>query len=137
MLLIRPWVNRQETFFMVVTWKLYCFKISSIKLALSSVSISVHPWCYAMPSPFSRAWLFVTALAAARRASLSMGSSRQEYWSGLPLTYPWIHGNSYQNMIYQRLGRLIVLNAGIFWWTNKNRNVSNFPYCKIWILLCI
>ena len=33
---------------------------------------------------FSHVWLFVTPWTAARHASLSMGLSRQEYWSGLP-----------------------------------------------------
>ena len=49
-----------------------------------------------MLSHFSRAWLFVTLCTVARQASLSMGLSRQEYWSGLPclpsadLPYPGI-----------------------------------------------
>ena len=33
---------------------------------------------------FSHVWLFVTLRTVAHRASLSMGFSRQEYWSGLP-----------------------------------------------------
>ena len=33
----------------------------------------------------SRVWLLVTPWTAAYQASLSMGFSRQEYWSGLPL----------------------------------------------------
>ena len=32
--------------------------------------------------------LFVTAWTAARQAALSMGFSRQEYWSGLPCPPP-------------------------------------------------
>ena len=35
-------------------------------------------------SHFSHVWLYVTPWAVARQASLSMGFSRQEYWSGLP-----------------------------------------------------
>ena len=36
--------------------------------------------------------LFVTLWTVARQASLSMGFSRQEYWSGLPFPSPetWI-----------------------------------------------
>ena len=34
----------------------------------------------------SRAWLFETPWTVAHQAPLSMGFSRQEYWSGLPLT---------------------------------------------------
>ena len=36
----------------------------------------------------SRVWLFSTPQAAAYQAPLSMGSSRQEYWSGVPLPSP-------------------------------------------------
>ena len=36
----------------------------------------------------SRARLFVTPWTVAYRAPLSMGFSRQEYWSGLPLPSP-------------------------------------------------
>ena len=41
-----------------------------------------------MLSPFSRAQLFVTLGTIARQAPLSMGFSRQEYWSELPLPSP-------------------------------------------------
>ena len=43
---------------------------------------------YARLSHFSHAWLFVILWAVAYRASLSMGFSRQEYWSGLPCPPP-------------------------------------------------
>ena len=36
----------------------------------------------------SRVQLFVTLWTAARQAPLSMGFSRQEYWSGLPFPPP-------------------------------------------------
>ena len=36
----------------------------------------------------SRVRLFVTPWTVARQAPLSMGFSRQEYWSGLPLPSP-------------------------------------------------
>ena len=36
-----------------------------------------------MLSRFSRVWLFVTPRTVARQAPLSMGLSKQEYWSGL------------------------------------------------------
>ena len=36
----------------------------------------------------SRAWLFVTPWTVAHQAPLSMGFSRQEYWSGLPFPSP-------------------------------------------------
>ena len=40
-------------------------------------------------SCFSRVRLFVTLRTLAYRASLSMGFSRQECWSGLPCPPPW------------------------------------------------
>ena len=41
-----------------------------------------------MLSCFSHVWLFVTPWTAACHALLSMGFSRQEYWSGLPCPSP-------------------------------------------------
>ena len=38
--------------------------------------------------PFSSAQFFVTLWTVARQAPLSMGFSRQEYWSGLPCLPP-------------------------------------------------
>ena len=37
---------------------------------------------------FSHVWFFVTQWTVAHRAPLSMGISRQEYWSGLPCPSP-------------------------------------------------
>ena len=37
----------------------------------------------------SRVWLFATPWSAAYQAPLSMGFSRQEYWSGVPLPSPF------------------------------------------------
>ena len=44
--------------------------------------------CAHMLSRFSRVWLFVTPQTVAHQASLSMGFSRQEHWSGLPCPPP-------------------------------------------------
>ena len=41
-----------------------------------------------MQSQFSRVWLLVTLWTVACQAPLSMGFSRQEYWSGLPFPSP-------------------------------------------------
>ena len=40
--------------------------------------------CYLL----SYVWLFITPQTVAHQASLSMGFSRQEYWSGLPFPSP-------------------------------------------------
>ena len=42
-----------------------------------------------MLSCFSHIWLFATLWTIARQAPLSMGFSRQEYWSGLLCPAPW------------------------------------------------
>ena len=41
-----------------------------------------------MLSHFSRVWLFATLWTIAHQPPLSMGFSRQEYWSGLPFPPP-------------------------------------------------
>ena len=47
------------------------------------------PWMHAcVLSHFSRVQLFATPWTVAHQAPLSMGFSRQEYWSGLPLPSP-------------------------------------------------
>ena len=52
-------------------------------------ALVVYPWmCECVLSCFSRVWLFVTLWTVAHQAPLSMGFSRQEYWSGLPCPPP-------------------------------------------------
>ena len=48
----------------------------------------INPGLCAVLSCFSHVWLFVTLWTAPRQASLSMGFSRQDYWSGVPLPSP-------------------------------------------------
>ena len=58
--------------------------------------LSGPPWSNLHAQSFSHVWLFTTQWTSAGQASLSMGFSRQEYWSGLPfppqgnLPNPWI-----------------------------------------------
>ena len=47
---------------------------------------SIYP-CVCL-SPLSRVWFFVNPWTLAHQAPLSMGCSRQEYWSGLPFPSP-------------------------------------------------
>ena len=44
--------------------------------------------CSSMLSNFSHVQLFVTLWTVAQQGPLSMGFSRQEYWSGLPCPPP-------------------------------------------------
>ena len=50
----------------------------------------------------SRVWLLVTPWTAAYQAPPSMGFSRQEYWSGVPLPSPpsYVVGTNYRVLIY-------------------------------------
>ena len=53
------------------------------------MTLSETPLCMHTLSRFSRVRLFATLWAAAHQAPLSMGFSRQEYWSGLLCPSPW------------------------------------------------
>ena len=48
---------------------------------------TILPYCYVL-SHFSCVWLCATLRTVARQASLSMGFSRQDHWSGLPCHPP-------------------------------------------------
>ena len=63
---------------------LFCMDIHVCSLGLSVC------FCFAnasMLSCFSRVWLFATLWSAACQAPLSLGFSRQEYWSELPCSF--------------------------------------------------
>ena len=57
-------------------------------------------------SRFSRVWLCATLQTAAHQAPLSIGFSRQEYWSGLPFPSPFSH-ISYQYSILVFCGAMV------------------------------
>ena len=65
-----------------------------------------------MLSHFSRVRLFVTPWVVAHQASLSMGFSRQEYWSGLPCPSP---GDLPNPGIQKPLKSRILRKGGDFW----------------------
>ena len=46
----------------------------------------------------SRVWLLATPWTAAHQAPLSMGFSRQKYWSGVPLPSPILHTSHLSNV---------------------------------------
>ena len=59
-------------------------------LELVAISFS-NAWKWKVKAKsLSRVWLLATSWTAAFQAPLSMGFSRQEYWSGLPLPSPII-----------------------------------------------
>ena len=59
-------------------------------LHMPSASVRVHTHVRAVLSHFSHVRLFVTLWTVARQASLSIGFSRPESWSGLPFPSPGI-----------------------------------------------
>ena len=75
-------------------WKLSSLIYPSFPLAWYLSKSGDPSWCACVLSRFSHVRLFVTPWTVARQAPLSMGFSRQEYWSGLPCPSPglsWHH----------------------------------------------
>ena len=62
-------------------------------LILLCIFLSLYSLCAWMLGVLSWVPLFTTPWTAARQAPLSMGFSRQEYWSGLPCPPPEDHPN--------------------------------------------
>ena len=61
----------------------------------------------------SRVRLFATPWTAAHQAPLSMGFSRQEYWSGVPLYFPnslWMASGSSVSCFISDFGDLFILS---------------------------
>ena len=65
----------------------FCILAHPAFLAISS-TVSLHAQCACMLSHFSCVRLFATPWTVAQQALLSVGFSRQEYWSGLPWPPP-------------------------------------------------
>ena len=55
----------------------------------------------------SHVWLFATPRTAAYQAPPSMGFSRQEYWSGVPLSSRWTLVAKVMSLLLNMLSRLI------------------------------
>ena len=52
--------------------------------------------------PLSRVWLLATPWTGAREAPRSVGFSRQDYWSGVPLPVSWSFKTSVKGMLTQK-----------------------------------
>ena len=82
-------VGKVKAFFFFPCWNHLEDFSKSLYLFSLAFSNPVRPFaCSCVLSHFRHAWLFVTLWTAARQAPLSMGFSRQEYWSGLPCSPP-------------------------------------------------
>ena len=85
----------------------------SVRCLVSFLFLSVCLLCH-----FICVWLCVTLWSAACHAPLSMGFSRQEYWSGLPwsppgdLPYPGIELASLSSNMYCQAGSLPLAPPG-------------------------
>ena len=64
------------------------FPFLSLGMIISPPQTSVHALAIACAQLLSRAWLFATPRTVTHQAPLSMGFSKQEYWSGLPFPPP-------------------------------------------------
>ena len=69
---------------MLVFMSVTQLSLTGIKLAAFCCFVSLWWWF----SPFSCVLLLVTPWTVAHQAPLSMGFSREEYWSGLPFPSP-------------------------------------------------
>ena len=66
----------------------------------------------------SHLWLLVTPWTAAHQAPLSMGFSRQEYWSGLPLPSPWLGRHQQIGFLERMLGSMPIAD---YWLPNTGQ----------------
>ena len=81
-----------------VTDKLLCWNwmLLALKDPIAELYLIIQPTHFLSPtldhacmlSSFSHVWLFATLWTAALQVPLSLGYSRQEYWSGLPFPPP-------------------------------------------------
>ena len=68
----------------------------------------------------SHVWLCATPWTAAYQAPPSMGFSRQEYWSGLPLPSPWCKNSRRYNIYEQKLSAFRLIVSSLNWkWQRK------------------
>ena len=85
---------------------------------------NVQKWKVKVKS-LSRAWLLATPWTAAYQAPLSMGFSRQEYWSGVPLPSPGSQTLEY----LKSLAKLKVwVPHSKHFWISRSRNL-HFNRC--------
>ena len=81
--------------FIFISWvtktKAWWSKISHYRLPRFKPAEHTEKWgsqSFALTAETCPVWLFVTPWTAAHQASLSMGFSRREFWSGLPFPAP-------------------------------------------------
>ena len=85
-------------------------------------------------SHFSWVWLFVTLGTIVLQAPLSMGSSRQKYWSGLPFPPP---GNLPDLGLNSCLLHLLHYRRILYHWVTREAYVCVCVYIYIYIYVCM
>ena len=94
-----------------------------------------------MLSHFSHVWLFATLWTVACQASLSMGYSRQEYWSGLPSLRQGTFQTQESNpcllpLLHRQAGSLPLVPPGTLWFGSNERNMAEgmeYHFC-VWVV---
>ena len=70
-------------------WVIMAMWLADRKRSLTFDSVLwINQWSESEVKSLSRVWLFAIPWTVVYQASLSMGFSRQEYWSGLPFPSP-------------------------------------------------
>ena len=69
-------------------WKVFDAQKMLRPFWLHRTDLVLQLWKKVKVKTLSRVWLFATPWSVAHQAPLSMGFSRQEYWSGLPFPSP-------------------------------------------------
>ena len=72
-------------------------------------------------SEVAQSWHLVTPWTAAYQAPPSLGVSRQEYWSGVPLPSPWRHGLYLSPFVFQ----------APVWWITLNGSLPLIPFLSL------
>ena len=90
--------------------------------------VSFYLSCLYMCQSFSRVQLFAIPWTVARQAPLTMGFSRQEYWSGLPFPSPGVIYNKLLQILYRRKSASTcntnVIDSVHLFWPNPPRLAS-------------
>ena len=83
------WMVKSLFFWRILCWKRKAHKREWEEICVKSYDVKERTWKLKLPnacvlSPFSPVQLFVNPWTITSQVSLSVGFSRQEYWSGLP-----------------------------------------------------
>ena len=87
----------------------------------------------------SRVWLLAASWTAAYQSPPSMGFSREEYWSGVPLPSPLTHPPTYLCVSYSSdslrvVPRLVATKTS--WWCTGPSVLTDLP-CDLWCLFTL